>query len=248
MVPMKTNWIFLRGLARGTGHWGVFPERFKASNPNIEYELLEIPGNGSCANEITPTDPKILIDQIRKKSYLLKKSVPVNICGVSLGGMIAIKWAELYPGEVQSVIVINSSLAQLSKFYQRLRPGNYLNLLKASVTPNVRLREKFILEMTSNDLIQSSKQLEIFTNYSKKYPFQFNNLIRQLKLAAKINISYPLIVPIKVIYSKKDRLVDFNCSIVLSEMLRTQAIAHLTAGHDIALDDPDWLIARILEN
>ncbi len=248
MVPVKTNWIFLRGLARGTGHWGIFPERFQAANPDIKFELLEIPGNGSCADEKTPIDPKTLIDQIRNKSKFFSKSVPINICGVSLGGMIALKWAELYPNEIQSVVVINSSLSQLSPFYQRLMPGNYLKFLKSSLTLNVRLREKIILEMTSNDLIQSNKQLDSFTNYSKKYPFHFNNLIRQLKLATRININYPLKVPTKVIYSKMDRLVDSKCSIAISEMLGTQAVAHLTAGHDIALDDPDWLIARILEN
>ena len=87
----RKRWIFLRGLTRGNIHWGNFPELFKNANPDNEVEFLEIPGNGFLNNEITPTNIIQVIDLLKSKSNFCKENVPINICGISLGGMIALK-------------------------------------------------------------------------------------------------------------------------------------------------------------
>lgn len=244
MVQLNTPWIFIRGLTRGNGHWGDFPEKFQNNIPNCEFELLEIPGNGTRFDDETPLYPEMAITQIRQGSKLLQKSKSVNICGVSLGGMIAMKWAELYPNEVHSLVVINASLSQFSNFYERLRPGNYFNFIKASVSPNNRKREKNILAMTSNNQRRADIFLDEFTKFSTQFPFQFKNLIKQLILAKRITLKFPILVPIKVICSENDRLVHKNCSFALSKALSINPIVHPTAGHDLPLDDPDWLIQQ----
>ncbi len=245
MVQLSTPWIFLRGLTRGNVHWGDFPKLFQKQNPDIEFELLEIPGNGSSSNGLTPLDPQILINQIRLKSKILQKSQMVNICGISFGGMIAIKWAELYPNEVKTVVAINSSFSQFSNFYDRLNPVNYLNFLRATITVNLKLREKLILDMTSNNHARTHSFIEEFAAFSVSHPFRFLNLIRQLILAKNIKVNLPLLTPVKIVCSKKDRLVKVNCSISLGKYFCTDLIVHPNAGHDIPLDDPEWLVHQI---
>jgi predicted alpha/beta hydrolase family esterase len=48
-----------------------------------------------------------------------------------------------------------------------------------------------------------------------------------------------------VLYSKKDDLVDPSCSIAIAKHLSAQIIAHENAGHDLILDDPMWVVARM---
>lgn len=67
---MNQHWILLRGLSRGNGHWGSFPEVLKKQG--LKWELAEIPGNGTRYQEITPLRPQEVIQSLRKNSHFLK--------------------------------------------------------------------------------------------------------------------------------------------------------------------------------
>lgn len=245
---MKQSWIFLRGLARGNGHWGDFPEKFKIALPEAELEMLEIPGNGTRHAEITPTDPILVINEIKKKSLILKKQEPIHLCGISLGGMVALKWASLYPGEISSLVLINTSLSQCSSFYQRLKPKCYFKIIKILLCFNPSHREKLILSMVSNNQVRASIFENVFTEYSKSHPISFKNLVRQIYLANQIQLDLPIMVPTKIITSQCDNLVNSVCSVSLAKANKTKVSIHPTAGHDLPLDDPEWLIEILSEN
>jgi pimeloyl-ACP methyl ester carboxylesterase len=55
----------------------------------------------------------------------------VDIISLSMGGLIALKWVEMYPIEVGSTVCINTSKSGFSPFFQRLLPKNYLKILSA---------------------------------------------------------------------------------------------------------------------
>jgi pimeloyl-ACP methyl ester carboxylesterase len=237
----RRNWIFLRGLTRGNIHWGDFPEIFKKITPEAAVEFLEIPGNGNLCNEITPINAKEVVDLIRKKSQFCQENLPVNICGISLGGMIALKWAELYPENTQSVTIINSSLKQFSPFYHRLLPANYVKILKAACESNISEQEKFILSVTSNKIQETSKYLKTFSDFATEHKMLKKNIVKQLILASKIHINKFPNIPLKVINSKNDRLVSSSCSEKIAINLNGKIFIHPTAGHDLPLDEPFWL-------
>ena len=54
MDVMPKKWIFLRGLARETRHWGDFPKLFEESFPETEVNVLEIPGVGKKFDQDAP--------------------------------------------------------------------------------------------------------------------------------------------------------------------------------------------------
>jgi homoserine acetyltransferase len=237
----KKYWIFLRGLTRGNIHWGDFPEIFKKLNPDAAIEFLEIPGNGNLYQEITPINAKEVVDLIRKKSQFCQENLPLNICGISLGGMIALKWAELYPENIQTITIINSSLSQFSPFYHRLIPANYVKILKAVTEPNIFEQEKFVLSVTSNKIQETSRYLKVFSTFATEHKMLKTNVVRQLILASKINIKKINSIPLTVINSKNDRLVNSSCSEKIAIGLNGKIIIHSTAGHDLPLDEPVWL-------
>jgi len=241
------RWIFLRGLTRGNIHWGDFPQIFSESISKPQAEYLEIPGNGNCYLDSTPLSPEAVVEQLRAKSQFTNNKQTYHLCGISLGGMIALKWAEMYPNEVLTVTTINSSLSQGSFFYQRLRPQNYANILYHLFFSKPYVQEKIILQITSNRSVNSHKYLEHFSDFSKNHPVSKSNFLRQLLLASNIHISAAQ-VPLTVISSKNDRLVNPNCSHVIASLFSGKEFIHPTAGHDLPLDEPKWLSETLMKS
>ncbi|MBC7428600.1 MAG: alpha/beta hydrolase [Bacteriovorax sp.] len=244
----NNRWIFLRGLTRGNIHWSVFPEIFKKINPDAQMEFLEIPGNGLCSEEKSPVSAGALLDSLRIKSNFVKNKESFHLCGISLGGMAAMKWAESYPGEVLSVAVINSSLAQFSTFNKRLLPENYETLLRTLFMHGHYQQEESVLKITSNRFEETKKNLEAFAVFSENHKVTKINFLRQLILAKSININSVVKKPFKVISSQNDRLVDHGCSKQIVLKLGGKEFIHPTAGHDLPLDEPEWLSEILVKN
>jgi pimeloyl-ACP methyl ester carboxylesterase len=244
------RWIFLRGLTRGNVHWGKFPEILKTANPDIEFEFLEIPGNGYLNNEKTPTDIKAIINLLRSRSKICQQNLTFNLCGISLGGMISLKWAEIYPQNIESVTIINSSLKQFSPFYHRLVPANYMKILRAIVRTDVEQQERIILQITSNNFNETKSYLESFSEFASKHKISKLNITRQLILANKINIKITNLpkIPLKIIVSQNDNLVSALCSSKFIKELGGTLYCHPTAGHDLPLDDPNWLVDVLINH
>lgn len=236
----KQRWIFLRGLTRAAFHWGDFPAVFRQAHPDFEVEFLEIPGNGLLFEQETPVDPVEIIRQISLQSRFVREGLTFHLCGISLGGMISLKWAELFPEQVQSVTIINCSLADLSPFYQRLNPNLYLKILKTLFSKGVLEKEQVILSITSNKRENYDRYLERFTDFSKKHRIKRSNFVRQLKLAGNIHV-HELKVPLTVICSEGDRLCASDCSKAIARRYEARLIVHPSAGHDLPLDEPEWL-------
>lgn len=243
---MSNKFMLLRGLTRGNGHWGSFPEILKSKVPNAEIELMEIPGNGTQNHKVTPTEIDSVIQEIKKLSQFVNQAEPFHLVAISLGGIVALKWAELYPKDMASVTIINSSLNQCSPFYKRLNPKNYLKIVIALFEKDFYSREKLILQLTSNNKNKIEQFLKPFSEFSKKHPVLVENFFKQLILANLIQIQGPLPVPVRVINSAQDRLVDFTCSEEIAKLVQAPLSTHPTAGHDLPLDEPEWLSGLVL--
>lgn len=241
---MTLKWILLRGLTRGQGHWGDFPNLLQKKG--VEIEFLEIPGNGTLHKLKTPTEVLEVISYLRSSSRFVSSSESFNILGLSLGGMLALKWAEFYPEKIGTVAVVNSSLKQYSNFYERLSPQLYMKLLRALFEKDVRVSERHILEMVSNNPNIVEKYLNYFLEFSDKNPVSKENFIRQLILASKVEIKFPIKADLKIISSAADRLVNPICTHRIAEKAGVDPIIHPSAGHDIPLDEPHWLIEVLL--
>jgi surfactin synthase thioesterase subunit len=242
------KWIAIRGLVRGNGHWGDFPEVLSRMDSEIDLELLEIPGNGTRNTEVTPLNAQEVIAKIKVHSRIVKEGQPFNLMGISLGGMIALKWAELFPSELNQVVVINTSLRQFSPLIRRLQFHQVKNLFRAIKEKAVRKRELIMLEIASNNLVRSKKWINELAHFSKRYPVTYGNFMRQLILASRIRIhSKQFSVPIKILCAKNDHMVNWSCSQVIAEQFGLPLVIHPTAGHDIPLDDPEWVSQKMLD-
>lgn len=242
----QPTWVFLRGLIRQHRHWEDFPARFQAAFPEAAIILLDLPGNGDLYDHESPSSIADMVSSVRKQ--LVRRNVhgPVNVLALSLGAMTAIEWMERYPCDIERAVLINTSLRGMSTFTERLRPENYLDILKSLIFNSALEREKLILDISTNLYPGKAALAEKWVGYARAQPTSRMNGLRQLFAAA--TYAAPAARPhehVLILQSLGDHLINPVCSTRIADKWRWPLVAHPTAGHDLTLDDGDWAIAQI---
>lgn len=236
------NWVLIRGLVRSQFHWKDFPAQLENSAPHIKVHLVEVSGNGFLYQFDTPTDIIEVIEQLQ--SQLPEDLERFGLIGISLGGMLATKWAQMQPEKVKQLVLINSS-SGLSPFYDRLMPANYGGVLTSLFAKSYEKKEETILSMTVNQEEIWRRQLTENTEFLKQHPVRNRSFINQLLLTSQVNFKDVPPCDKLVLNSATDRLVNPSCSQRIAEAWQCPLMTHESAGHDLPLDDAEWVIQKI---
>lgn len=237
--------LLLRGLVREQRHWLKLPQQL-AAQFKLPVICLDIPGCGALYQQPSPGRIEQMRQSLQQQlaaNYPQYRQARLHLCAISMGGMLALDWAVAAPGQVASLVLINSSSA-LSPFWQRLRPANYLTLLRCALSQQPEQREPLIWQLTSNQLPQRAVVAQ-WIQFARQYPVSKANALRQLWAAARFRPEVKPQCPVFVMASQADRLVDWRCSARLAAWLNTEIRLHSEAGHDLPLDDPAWLVLQL---
>ena len=216
-----TTWVLLRGLMRESRHWGEFPDLFKYTLDAQNVVTLDLPGNGRLHAQTSATSVAEMAHYCHAQLRQLDCAPPYSLLALSLGGMVAVSWSELYPAELERMVLINTSMAPYNPFYQRLRPANYSALLRHLLFGSADQREDLILRVTSRLKSHSDQRqaiLKQWTAYAREHPIALANILRQLCAAAGYRVSPAApSVPMLLLASRQDELVDAKCSLTLAQ-------------------------------
>ncbi len=243
------NWILLRGLARESAHWGSFVPLLQASYPNAQITLLDLPGTGRFHRETSPSTVGAITDQVRGLAHA-KGLVhqPATILALSLGGMAAWDWMLRYPDDIGAGVLINTSFAGLSPFYQRLRWQCYKDFARLIMTRDTYKKELGILQLVSNRRDQDESVSQAWGQIQNERPISPQNSIRQIMAAARYR---PGDVkpkqPVLLLNGQGDRLVSPACSEAIHKQWQLELRRHTWAGHDLTLDDGEWVVGQLKE-
>lgn len=241
-------WILLRGLSREARHWGDFAELLRREIAGAQVFAPDLPGNGSRCRDKSPLRVEAMVEALRAQLAAQGVAPPYRLLAMSLGAMVAIDWASRHPGEVGGAVLINTSLRPFSPFYRRLKPANYRRLLMLVLrAASDREWERAILELTSRRAAAHEEVLDDWLAYRRENPVAIGNALRQLVAAARYRA--PLIQPsppLLVLSSLGDALVDSDCSRQLAQRWNLAHAVHPSAGHDLPLDDGDWVARQVL--
>lgn len=240
----KRSWIFLRGLVRGRGHWGEFPELFRQAFPDDEVELLDIPGNGERNQETSPWSLAEYVPLMRSQSKFIQQGRRVHVLAVSLGAMVAVEWMRQFPNDFEKMYLAVTS-SQWSPFYQRFQPRNYATLLKAVASTSPERIEEIILSSIVNSQDRLNAVKPGMVAYTTRHPVRRENLVRQLRAASQADFPDRPSVAVKLIGTWGDRLVSPQCIQAIGKAWGLEPEMHPWSGHDIPIDDPIWLIERL---
>jgi pimeloyl-ACP methyl ester carboxylesterase len=244
------NWLLLRGLARQSEHWGEFPAQLARAVPGANVVpgdgvyVLDLPGTGARCDDVSPDTIPAIRECVQASAGHLPR--PLILVGLSLGGMVALDWASRQPQGVAGVIAINSS-SGWSPFWHRLQPSRWGAVVKLVTEPRVDRREAAILALTSN-VKHPSGLLAHWRDLHNRCPVTRRTALRQIRAAARYRPpANPPDMPTLLLASRADRLVSSCCSEKLAQLWGCELAEHPWAGHDLPLDDPEWVVAKLQE-
>jgi len=246
-----STWVLLRGLMRESRHWGDFPDYFQHTLGSDKVITLDFPGNGWLYAEASSASVAEMANHCRISLDQLGIPPPYRVIALSLGAMVAVEWSRQHPSEFERLVLINTSLAPLNPFYHRLRPENYFSLLSFLIHGSLRQREKLILRLTSTRQYtqpQIDTLLDQWESYAREYPVTRTNILRQLYAAIAFRASQTAPeVPLLLLAGQQDQLVNVKCSIELAHRWGIPIKLQPTAGHDLPLDDSEWVTRQVKE-
>jgi pimeloyl-ACP methyl ester carboxylesterase len=244
-----TTWVLLRGLMREARHWGGFPLLFQNAMGAQQVVALDFPGNGSLHAHTSATSVAEMANYCHTQLKQLGYPPPYHVLALSLGAMVAVAWSELYPAELEKMVLINISLAPYNPFYHRLRPANYPALILHLLFGSAVRRESLILQLTSSLKSRSEHRqaiLDQWTSYAQECPITRANVLRQLRAAVSYRAAPALpSVPVLLLAGQQDQLINVKCSFTLAQHWHCAIRLHPTAGHDLPLDDGVWVTQQI---
>lgn len=252
-MTSPATWVLLRGLTREKRHWGAFTEQFGERVQAARVIALDLPGNGEWHRLASPTRVEAMALGARAELQRRAAAPPYHLLAMSLGAMVACAWAADQPLEVAGAVLINTSLRPFSPFTQRLRPRNYATLLRLMLaSPTEREWEQAVLALTSRAASRSPGDVEALVDawaaYRRERPVSAGNALRQLLAAARFSAPAAAPpVPLFVLSSAADGLVDPRCSARLAQQWQCPIATHPWAGHDLPLDDGAWVADQVAD-
>jgi len=239
--------VLLRGLIRSRFHWQQFPQQLQQTFPDAIILTPELAGNGERYLESTPASIAGMMADIRQQ---LKQQYPANtpltLVAISMGAMIATEWAQQHPEEIQQLHLINTSFANVSPPWHRMRAAAVLSL--AAKALNREQLENAIIRWTIN--LNSDPQLNNrWQQFAQQHPLSRRNALAQLLAASRYRAPRTAPQAATWLYnSLGDRLVNPACSQTIAERWQKPLLTHHYAGHDLPMDDGEWLAQCISRN
>ena len=265
-----STWILLRGLTRETRHWGRLPAVLRetlgqtsgdslgeatamaraasaASPSGVRLLPLDLPGNGEFAERRAPASVAGMVAFVRQTALETGVPGPYNVLAMSLGGMVATDWAQRHRGEIDRLVLINTSMRPFSRTHERLRPSAWPGLLGvAAHWSDAADAESGIHRLTCHNVDTLGADLEAWTAIRHSAPVSRANALRQLWAAARFRAAAAAPrCAVLILSSRADELVNPVCSAKLAAAWGAPHREHPWAGHDLPHDDPAWAAAQI---
>ena len=237
------TWILLRGLSREQRHWGRFLVKLREAFPQIDFLCLDLPGTGELYREPSPWSVGAIRRHLQQQCRAANIPAPFGIMGLSLGGMVALDWMAA-SDEVVAVVVMGSSSNDCPLRY-RFNPRAMWLGGRAFLSSHIEQRERLVLRMGSRRHAGDEATIAQWIDIQRQQPVSRDTVIKQLLAAARFSLAANRYrCPGLVLASDRDTMVSSRCSDKIAGFYHWPLRCHTEAGHDLPLDDPDWVVEQ----
>jgi pimeloyl-ACP methyl ester carboxylesterase len=245
-APM--DWLFLRGLSREQRHWGAFVDVFRAAAPGARVHLLDLPGTGTELGRASPLTVRGIVADLRARHGALRAAHPGpwGLLAMSLGGMVAMDWCAAHPGDFARLVLANTSASDVGRPWDRMRPGALLTTVRVMLSRDPVERERRVLSMVTRRRTDLDAVAREWADIHATRPVTRATVLRQIGAALRFRAPPRLGLPVLVLSGAGDALASPACSRALAARFGARLEVHPEAGHELALDAPEWLAERIV--
>jgi pimeloyl-ACP methyl ester carboxylesterase len=239
------RWLLLRGLGRERRHWFGFADRL-SSTLQVPCEPFDLPGVGEGRFETVPVSVAATAEVVSNRLARWMDGVggPVGVFGLSFGAMVGLELCRSQPGWFSHAVVVNSS-SRWSPPWLRLRPDGVWLVARSLLSQDVVERETRIYELTLGERVRSAREYaSVAAGFGVKRPVERQTVVKQLVAASRF-LPRDVWQPVLVLSGKRDRLVAPSCSVDLASALGAVHLQHERAGHDLPLEEPEWVTEQV---
>jgi pimeloyl-ACP methyl ester carboxylesterase len=238
------SWLLLRGLAREQRHWGDVPDLL-AAGLDAPVVRLDLPGTGTENGRPSPTTIRGIAEDLRERWLAIRGEGRWGIIAPSLAGMVAMRWMADHPDDFAAAVLINTSTREVGLPWERMQLHTFARILRAVLDSDPIRREERVLAATTRLVADPAARARRWSELAAERPLTRTNFVRQLLAAARFSAPESLVPPVLVVVGEGDQLCAPKCPKALAARFGASIAIHPRAGHDLGLDDPQWLVEQI---
>ena len=241
--------ILLRGLARWSQHWLGFEDLLAGRG----FRVITLDNRGFGKSEILRGKTFFSVhDMADDVAQVIAKEAPdgAHVVGISLGAMIGLALASMKPQLVRSLIMVNSSVG--SSRIPRISTKAMLAILRILLlgARGYDSLARVLLGPTTS--VETIKKLaSTWSSIDRLAGVPIQGLFKQLIAAKGFDGFVEMAAvncPVTIVRCDHDQFVDPRNSDFLQRQIKnSNIINHPTAGHELAIDDPEWFFRVIKE-
>jgi alpha-beta hydrolase superfamily lysophospholipase len=209
--------------------------------------LIDLPGTGTEVHRASPTTIRGITEDLRPRALALRGAGdgPWALLAMSLGGMVAMDWCAAHPGDFARVVLACTSASDVGSPWDRMSPSALATVARAMVERDPVERERLILSMVTRRRDDLPAIAQRWAGIQASSPVSRATVARQLRAATAFRAPASLPLPVLVVAGAGDALANPACARTLAERFGAPLELHPDAGHELALDAPEWLAGRV---
>lgn len=233
--------VLLHGFLENNTMWNYLGIQLSQRFRVIAVDLLGH-GKSECAGYVhTMEDQADMLFALLTDLRLRK----VSLVGHSMGGYIALAFAELYPDNLRSLVLLNSSALPDSEERKRNR-DRAIDVVKKNSTAFVRMATQNLFDKKAHETF--SKEIEAFTSQAIKTPLQ--GIIASLE-GMKIRVDREALLhfspyPKLVIASENDTIIPLQE--IKNQVENTEVLFEIVEGGHVSTIEQKAKVTDIIVN
>jgi 3-oxoadipate enol-lactonase len=239
--------VLLRGLARWSEHWLDFDARLSEQG----FRVIAVDNRGFGRSSALEKRTSFTIDELADDvAQIISREAPsgAHIVALSLGAMIGLSLATNKPQLVRSLMMVNSSVG--ASGLSRLSKGAILAIVRVILMGRRGYAALAKLLLGPSTPMETRLRLaRAWSEIDMRTKISANDLWKQLRAARQfvglLEMS-SIHCPVTIVRCDGDQFVDpRNSDFIHNKIEQSVLIRHHSAGHELAVDDPDWFLMTI---
>jgi len=245
------HWVLLGGVGRECARWPEAPQvlvqRLRRMEPASQLHLLDLPGTGQRWQERSPSQVAELVEGLRAQVRSLE--APIGLIASSVAAALATEWARRYPQELGALVLVSPVLRPFTPLLRAVRPGLWPTLaaLLLGRRSPWALDERLFASTTNLRADVMGLDTE-WRRLRDEHPVKLRNVCAQGLAVWRYEASRRR--PhgrVLLLAGHADQWFDWRISQAISRAWGAAVRVHPEAGHDLLLDDPDWVARSVQE-